>query len=298
MKQTLAACEWLPPNRTAGTTEATMTRFALALLAAVLLAQPAHATTETTNFTDLWWNPSESGWGVTVTQDRTTLFLTFFVYGPDNRPTWVTAALEYTRTGPSGQPVFSGDLVVTTGPGYGSPFDPALVTRRVAGTAIFAPANATTARLDYTVDGVPVTKQVVRQTLRNENLTGTYVVVGDMSAACAGETPESTLIAEMVSITQNGTSFRWREYDPGSPSNDCTAVGTSVQEGQLTRATGTATCSSGGGSGTLRLTEITSTPIGLSGRYDFTFQQCRLAGPFTALRQVSASAARGGAGDR
>jgi hypothetical protein len=297
MKETLAACEWLPPARTASATEATMRRFSLALLAAVLLAQPAHATTDTTNFTDLWWNPSESGWGVTVTQDRTTLFLTFFVYGPDGRPTWVTAALEYARTGTSGQPVFSGDLVVTTGPYYGSTFNQALVTRRVAGTATFAPASATSARLDYTVDGVPVTKQVVRQTFRNENLTGTYILLGEMKAICAGEAPESLLTLGMVSIAHNGTSFSWREYDPSSPADACTAVGTSVQEGQLTRATGTATCTFVAGSGTLRLSEITSTPIGLIGRYDFTAQQCRLTGPFTALRQVSVSAARAGAGD-
>jgi hypothetical protein len=63
-------------------------------VAAIVLA--ASCSSVTTSFsadlTDLWWNESESGWGVNVIQQQDTLFLTFFVYGPDNAPTWYSAS--------------------------------------------------------------------------------------------------------------------------------------------------------------------------------------------------------------
>ncbi len=266
-----------------------MTRLPLALLAAVLLVPAARATTETTNYSDLWWTPAESGWGVTVTQEKTTLFLTFFVYGTESRPTWVTGTLAKTGQAASGLPVFGGDLVATTGPFYGSSFDPGQVTRRIAGSATFAPTGATTARLDYVVDGVPVTKSIRRQTLANENLSGTYAMLGDFTIRCTGMSPDSGLIPLMVMIVHDGTSLRWRHYDPEAPSDYCEAAGTSVQEGQLMRASGTMSCTSASGTATLAVSEVTSTPFGLTGRYALSEEEagiyCEIAGPFTALRQ-------------
>jgi hypothetical protein len=270
--------------------EAPMKRTLLALLAAVLLAPTAFATTATVNYSDLWWNPDESGWGVTVAQEGTTLFLTFYIYAPDGRPTWAVATLYRTAQSATGQPVFTGALHVTTGPYYGAPsFNPGAVTPRQAGTATFAPSDATTASLTYSIDGVNVTKSIRRQTLANENLGGSYVLMIDATMSCGGQPVLGGVAAGTVSVVHNGTTFQWRQYDPDVPSDYCVAVGTSVQEGQLTRASGPVTCSFASATGALNLTEITSTPIGLTGRYVLTLQQqgesCRLDGPFTALRQ-------------
>ena len=43
------------------------------------------------NFQDQWWNAGESGWGAAVLQQWETLFVCFFVYGPDGKPTWFVA---------------------------------------------------------------------------------------------------------------------------------------------------------------------------------------------------------------
>ncbi len=270
-----------------------MKRTLLALLAAVLLAPTAFATTATVNYSDLWWNPTESGWGVTVAQEGTTLFLTFYIYAPDGRPTWAVATLYRTAQSATGQPVFTGALHVTTGPYYGAPpFNPGAVTPRQAGTATFAPGDATTASLTYSIDGVNVTKSIRRQTLANENLGGSYVLMIDAKMSCSGQPVLSGVAAGTVSVVHNGTTFVWRQYD--ADTLGCVAVGTSVQEGQLTRASGLVECTPFGdtfvsATGALNLTEITSTPIGLTGRYVLTLQQqgesCRLDGPFTALRQ-------------
>ena len=59
---------------------------ALLLAAACIFGSPAHAAT-TTDISDLWWIPSESGWGVQFVQEELTIFATMFVYGPNGQPT-------------------------------------------------------------------------------------------------------------------------------------------------------------------------------------------------------------------
>jgi hypothetical protein len=40
------------------------------------------------NYTALWWNPAENGWGLNITHQGNTLFGTLYTYGPDGTPTW------------------------------------------------------------------------------------------------------------------------------------------------------------------------------------------------------------------
>ena len=108
---------------------------AIVALFMMFFAGSVPATTATVNYNDLWWDPSESGWGVNVAQQGSTLFLTFFIYGTDSKPTWVTGQLSKTGYSMLGEPIFTGDIVVTTGPYYGGPFNESSVTRRRAGTA-------------------------------------------------------------------------------------------------------------------------------------------------------------------
>ena len=118
-----------------------------------------------TTFTDLWWNPSESGWGVTVDHQQDVMFLTFFVYRSDGSPYWVTSLLTH-PIDPSRPFFFSGDVSETHGPSFGQPFDPSLVTNRKVGTATFNATQGNAATLTYSIDGVTVTKSIQRQTLR------------------------------------------------------------------------------------------------------------------------------------
>jgi hypothetical protein len=70
-----------------------MRRFLLAVLLCATVFRAGAS-----DYTDIWFNPSEQstaggGWGVNVVQSDAFLFLTFFVYGPDNKPTWYVAGL-------------------------------------------------------------------------------------------------------------------------------------------------------------------------------------------------------------
>ena len=96
-------------------------------LAAVLmfaLARPAAAV----QYTDIWWNPAESGWGVNFIQADNLIFATFFIYGADQKPTWVTAQLTLGTNN-----VWSGPVYLTGGPYYGAAWDPSQVTTTASG---------------------------------------------------------------------------------------------------------------------------------------------------------------------
>jgi hypothetical protein len=51
------------------------------LATAALLTFASH-TARAVDYTDLWWVPAESGWGVNLVQSDTVLFVTFIIYGP------------------------------------------------------------------------------------------------------------------------------------------------------------------------------------------------------------------------
>ncbi len=62
-----------------------MKRLLLSFFLVIASAQAAAV-----DYTDIWYNPAESGWGMNVVQSDSFMFLTFFIYGSDNKPTWFT----------------------------------------------------------------------------------------------------------------------------------------------------------------------------------------------------------------
>lgn len=101
-------------------------------------ATPAPATT---NYSDIWWNPSESGWGMTIADHETQLFAVWYTYDANGRPTWfVIPGGEFTQN----RRIFNGTLYQTRGPCYReATFDPSRVTVTPVGSATidFAPTD-------------------------------------------------------------------------------------------------------------------------------------------------------------
>ena len=243
-------------------------RLAVAIAFTFFAAQPISsiASSFSTDFTDLWWNPSESGWGVTITQNSDVLFLTFFVYGADGKPYWVTATANYIETSANGSLVFSGDLYETSGPWLGGRFNPAVVNARKVGTATFFGQYITAGQLSYTVNGTTVYKQIERQLLRKENLSGSYYVA-NVGTTYNCTNPAANKTAQLMSdmtIQQNNQAITITVTD-GSIS--CTTQGTYWQAGRMAEIQGTAVCSNGV-TEIVHLYEIESTQKGFSGRYE------------------------------
>ena len=129
----------------------------------VAVANIAHAQ----NYSDIWWNPAESGWGLTIADHGPVAFVVWYTYDADNRPTWFTLTGTYTN----GRKNFSGDLVRTTGPAYTQPFISDLVTATKIGTASFdfAPNGQPVgkATFTYTIGAISQTKVIERQPFGN-----------------------------------------------------------------------------------------------------------------------------------
>jgi hypothetical protein len=110
------------------------------------------------NFQDLWWNPSEPGWGVNVTHQGTKLFATLFTYEASRQGLWLVMS-DGAQTG-DGR--FSGALYRTRGPAFNATPWIAATTTQV-GTISFAFTGGNAGTMTYTYNGVTVTKAIQRQ---------------------------------------------------------------------------------------------------------------------------------------
>jgi hypothetical protein len=149
------------------------------LIAAIVLSigLPAKANTWGTDLTDLWYNPSESGWGINIVHQERLLFLTFFLYGANGAPVWYSASdVQFAGTTSGGAWIFSGGLYQTTGPWFGVPsYNSSLVNYRQVGTITVTVPEISAATVTYSVDGVTVQKNVQRAALKANDASGTYV---------------------------------------------------------------------------------------------------------------------------
>jgi hypothetical protein len=117
-----------------------------------------------TDYSGLWFNPSESGWGLSLHQGPThAVFGLLFVYDGARQPQWYSLQgghwTSYTK--------WTANAFRTTGPGIASPvFDPALVQYAPSGTVTIefaqSPGEEGRARVAYTIDNVTATKVVQR----------------------------------------------------------------------------------------------------------------------------------------
>ena len=111
------------------------------------------------NYSDLWWNDSESGWGLNVIQHGGRVFATWFVYGADGKPTWYVMP-----DGIWGSTTdYSGNVYRTTGPAFPGSFDPARVSATQVGTAKFSFTGIDHAFVDMTFDRGRAQKQLAPQ---------------------------------------------------------------------------------------------------------------------------------------
>jgi hypothetical protein len=119
-----------------------------------------------TDYTGLWWNPQESGWGLSLHQSATdVVFGALFVYGPARDPEWLTLQMGTWETSTK----WRGRVYRTTGPSYTAPvFDPSTVTLQVVGEATLdfdraGPADEPDVTyFNYSVDGVTYYKILKR----------------------------------------------------------------------------------------------------------------------------------------
>ncbi len=109
------------------------------------------------DFTDLWWNPSESGWGLVVTQHASGVaVVTWYTYDSVGRATWYLVACRFLVN------TCSGAMYEQSGPPFGPTFNPNLVVRREVGTMTLTFSSSSAGTMSYTLNGVPGAKAITR----------------------------------------------------------------------------------------------------------------------------------------
>jgi hypothetical protein len=246
------------------------------VLTFLLLIASAHSAA--TDYTDIWFNPAESGWGVNVVQSDTFMFLTFFIYGSDGKPTWFTG--QVTRDASSN---FNGTLYSTIGTYYILPW--AGFSGGPAGTVSFQPLGPYTARLIYTVNGVgTVTKTIQRQPLTSIAIGGNYTGGLNLAQAQCANSGSGTLTVDLaVSQPLNNAG----PVSIGMVKTDgvtCNFTGPITQWGKLYQMpNATYTCNNGRNT-TANINELAATAHGIEGTWTaFVEGGCVETGTFAAV---------------
>ena len=216
-------------------------------------------------YSDLWWNPQESGWGVNVVQQLETAFVTLFVYDADGRPTWYVApAARITHYGTSG-PLFQGTLYRTRGPWHGGTFDPRQVEAAAVGSVDLEVLARNRMRVHYSAEGVSVVKDVVRQTwdqpIVGANYTGQFAL---RQLPAAGGPPIGTREYPGDVLVHFDAGQGFMRVD--DPLRRCEYRGPYEITGKLIRFSGTYSCTTGDGAqGTFEVNDLEVSANGVTG---------------------------------
>ncbi|MGQ0799296.1 MAG: trypsin-like peptidase domain-containing protein [Pseudomarimonas sp.] len=108
------------------------------------------------DYTGTWSNPAQSGWGVVILRGVTGVYLVnIYHYNESSVPIWFLSA------GALNGSSYNQSLLVFTGPWFGiNPFNPSAVSSRSAGNVIVNFTSATTATINYTIDGRNVSTSI------------------------------------------------------------------------------------------------------------------------------------------
>lgn len=236
--------------------------FSVLLLAAAFGARA-------TDYTDIWYNPQEQstgggGWGVNIVQSDSFLFVTFFIYGPDNKPTWYVAGLTEDANGN-----FNGNLYATTGTYFAAPWNPPDGAGSAqVGTASFQPTGPYTANLAYSITSGPsVVKAIQRQTLTSIALGGSYdgSQSGHYSNSSCTFNPFYADRFALGVTHAAGVSLTFTfNYESGMT---CTLSGTLQQFGQLYSVPNATYACSTGLSTSASMSQIKATNLGIEGSF-------------------------------
>jgi hypothetical protein len=229
--------------------------------------------------TGVWFNPSESGWGLTLTQQGANVFAALFAYDADGKPTWWVAS----NVTDSGKFVnflvgetFAGTLYRTTGPYFGNPSDTTPFAATSVGTLQVANIGGTDhLALEYSVGGTTIDKTVQRQTWANmmSLLGGTYTGGLFPAASACGTSGFFAMDPATFIVSANPDASSLQVRWPTGPGMGCVLDASYVQTGQLATISGPVHCGAvdnpQAAPGTLTIIQATVSSSGFSGFANF-----------------------------
>jgi len=252
--------------------------------------------------TGLWYDPDESGWGLSISQQGDKLFAVLFVYDSSNRPTWYVASDIDTPSGTVFTPFLSvsGKLYRTSGPWFGGTFDPHAVTMTEVGTLTlgFPQPNLQSMGVMYSIDGTTVSRSAVPQTWgdTSEFLAGSFegglrVLAPPATCGDLGLQPPGAFRFQGTAGAPGQLRFVWGT----GIDTFCVVNGTYTQKGQLGSISGRVGCGdingnldpstvSGPASATLQVDNVVVSEHGFSGAATIVRGTCTYIGNFGGVR--------------
>ena len=248
---------------------------------------PAAAVTGGTDFTDLWFNPSEPGWGVNIIHQNGIIFATLFVYDAAGVPHFYTGS-ETRGTGNT----FTGTLSESHGTYFATnPYNAGQWGTTTVGSITFNFTGPNSGTLSYNVGGNSVTKTIQRFAFGTDNLSGNYLGGMTASSVCGGAN-QLTLIFDTMAVSQSGNSFTATVsfFNGAGVSSRCTFSGSYTPMGRQGNVSGNYTCTFGttpGNAGSFTISGIEATQNGFNGRFSGSDQFCSSHhGYFGGVRDV------------
>jgi mono/diheme cytochrome c family protein len=113
------------------------------------------------DYSDLWWNPDESGWGVNLVQHPSNnIFAVIYTYDAARKPLWLVLSGGIWTASNN----FVGALYQVAGPSYAQPvFDPRAVQLTQVGAVTLTFSDADHGTFAFTVNGIQIIKNITRQ---------------------------------------------------------------------------------------------------------------------------------------
>ncbi len=148
------------------------------------------------NYTALWWNPAESGWGINFNHQGDILFATLYTYDSTGQPLWLV--MSEGRLQPDGS-TFAGTLYRTTGPAFNAvPFTPiGAANLTTVGTLSVTFSGARAGTLTYSFNGASVTKSIQAN------------VYGSRAANCMTTTASRASLTNYQDLWWNAAESGW-----------------------------------------------------------------------------------------
>ena len=256
------------------------------------------------DFSDMWWNPAESGWGFNIAHNGDQLFGVWYGYREDGQPFWFVVPGGTWTTSSS----FSANAYTTTGPSYTNPtFNTNNVVTTPVGTATLLWKSMDSATFSFTVNCVTKTREIERLkfiqqeggggTMWKPSKLGSFILAAGI-AGCSGgggggsSPPSVGPAAATVAITNV------------TPENGATNVATTtnptlsftVANGSYLSHTADWKCGgntvaytsseSGAASGTITLTPNNPLPLGATCQISWTVSGTPIGNPAAQITQV------------
>ncbi len=107
-----------------------------------------------TNYQDLWWVPNgaESGWGLNLAHQGDSIYATWYTYGVDDQPLWLSALVQF-----QGGNVYTGQIYQNSGPRF-DVYDKTKVVANPVGNGDASFADGNHATFGYLRDGRAVSR--------------------------------------------------------------------------------------------------------------------------------------------